>query len=85
MADKKYLIRFGYSHRYLKSYTTTEEGDVDDIETTIHQDRAIKLDLNEAMEYVTDLFKFLKPEVVEKQIEIKLKEKENYKIKKKKL
>ena len=65
MSDKKYLIRFGYSHRYLKSYTTTENGDVDDIETTIHQDRAIKLDLNEAMEYITDLFKFLKPEIVE--------------------
>lgn len=65
MDDKKYLIRFGYSHRYLKSFTTTEEGDVDDIETTIHQDRAIKLDLNEAMEYKTDLFKFLKPEIVE--------------------
>jgi hypothetical protein len=65
MNDKKYLIRFGYSHRYLKSYTITEEGDVDDIETTIHQDRAIKLDLNEAMEYKTDLFKFLKPEIVE--------------------
>lgn len=65
MNDKKYLIRFGYSHRYLKWFSTTERNTVDDIETTIHQDRAIKLDLNEAMEYKTDLFKFLKPEIVE--------------------
>jgi len=63
--DKKYLIRFGYSHRYLKAFTKNERGEVDDIETTIHEDRAIKLELNDAMEYKTELFKFLKPEIVE--------------------
>jgi len=63
--DKKYLIRFGYSHRYLKAFTKNERGEVDDIETTIHEDRAIKLELNDAMEYKTNLFKFLKPEIVE--------------------
>ena len=63
--DKKYLIRFGYSHRYLKWFSTTERNTVDDIETTIHQDRAIKLDLEEAMEYKTNYFKMLKPEIVE--------------------
>ena len=65
MNDKKYLIRFGYSHRYLKWFSTTERNTVDDIETTIHQDRAIKLDLEEAMEYKTNYFKMLKPEIVE--------------------
>jgi len=65
MTEKKYLIRFGYSHRYLKWFSTTERNEVDDIETTIHQDRAIKLDLEEAMEYKTNYFKTLKPEIVE--------------------
>lgn len=64
--NKKYLIRFGgYNHRYLMSFTTNKKGEVDDITTTIHQSRALHLDLNDAMEYKIDKFKFLKPEIVE--------------------
>ena len=63
--DKKYLLRFGYSHRYLKSYTTNDRGETDEITTTMKQKDAMYLELNEAMEYVTDRFKFLKPEIVE--------------------
>lgn len=63
--DKKYLIKFGTDNRYLKSYTVDKNGEVDDITTTIHQDQAMHLELNEACEYKTDLFKFFKPQIVE--------------------
>ena len=63
--NKMYLLRFPYSHRYLKSYTLDEKGEVDDIETTIHQDRAMHLDVNEVVEYKSWLFKEFKPEIVE--------------------
>ena len=63
--DKKYLLRFGYSHRYLKSFTKNNNGDIDDITTTMCQDKALHLELNDAIEYKTDLFKFFKPEIVE--------------------
>ena len=63
--DKKYLLRFGYSHRYLKSFTRNDNGDIDDITTTMCQDKALHLELNDAIEYKTDLFKFFKPEIVE--------------------
>lgn len=65
MADKKYLIKFGYSNRYLKSFTTNKKGDVDDIETTIHQDRAMHLNMEDAVVYKRDTFKMFKPEIVE--------------------
>ena len=63
--NKKYLIQFAYSHRYLKSFTKNGKGEVDDIETTMHRDRAMHLDLHEAMEYKTNLFNILKSEIVE--------------------
>ena len=63
--DKKYLLRFGYSHRYLKSFTRDNDGDIDDITTTMCQDKALHLELNDAIEYKTDLFKFFKPEIIE--------------------
>lgn len=63
--DKKYLIRFGGSHRYLKSFTTNARGEVDDITTTTHQDGAMHLNMENAVVYKTDTFKLFKPEIVE--------------------
>ena len=63
--DKKYLLRFEYSHRYLKSFTTNEKGEVQDITTTGWQKEGMLLELNEAIEYKTKLFYSLKPEIVE--------------------
>ena len=44
-------IRFSGSHRYLKSFTFDKSGDVDDITTTIKQNEAMHLDINEACEF----------------------------------
>ena len=63
--DERYLIRFCDSRRYLKSFTMDEIGDVDEITTTAIQDEAMHLELDEAIEYKSDTFKFLKPELVE--------------------
>jgi hypothetical protein len=63
--EKKFLIKFGTDNRYLKSFTTDEKGNIDDITTTINQDKAMHLDMDEAIEYKTDVFKFFKPSIVE--------------------
>ena len=63
--EKKFLIKFGTDNRYLKSFTTDEKGDIDDITTTIDQGKAMHLDMDEAIEYKTDVFKFFKPSIVE--------------------
>ncbi len=63
--SKKYYIRFGLGHRYLKSFTTDEKGNVADITTTDYQTEGKRLELDTALEYKTELFKFLKPEIVE--------------------
>lgn len=65
MEEKKYLIRFGYSHRYLKAFTTNARGEVDDITTTTHQDGAMHLNMEDAVVYKRDTFKLFKPEIVE--------------------
>lgn len=63
--DKKFLIRFGTDNRYLKSFTTDKRGNIDDITTTIDQDKAMHLDMNDAAEYKCGLFRMFKPEIVE--------------------
>lgn len=64
--NKKYLLRFGNGGRYLKSYTLTKKGDVDEITTTGNKENAMHFELNDAAEYKTGLFKLFKPDIVEK-------------------
>ena len=64
MEEKKFLIQFK-DNRFLKSFTTDNKGEVDDITTTIHQDKAMHLNMEDAVVYKRDTFKMFKPEIVE--------------------
>lgn len=64
--NKKYLLRLGNGGRYLKSYTLTEKGDVDEVTTTVNKENAMHFELNDAAEYKTGLFRLFKPEIIEK-------------------
>lgn len=63
--EKKFLIKFGTDGRYLKSFTVDKRGEIDDITTTINQDKAMHLGINDAAEYKSDLFRMFKPDIVE--------------------
>ena len=63
--EKKFLIRFKESHRFLKSYTTNKRGGVEDITTTVHENEAMHFELNDAMEHASATFKSFKTELVE--------------------
>ena len=64
MEEKKFLIQFK-DNRFLKSFTTDKKGEVDDITTTINQDKAMHLNMEDAVVYKRDTFKLFKPEILE--------------------
>ena len=62
--NHKVILRF-QDGRYLKSFTLDENGKVDDITTTANSLKALAVTVDEAVEYKADLFKFLKPTLVD--------------------